>query len=54
MKSLFKTALVGLALSASLHAALLLAAEPAATWKNVPTQTLTADFVRSALKLLAR
>jgi pimeloyl-ACP methyl ester carboxylesterase len=42
MKSLFKTALMGLALSASLHAAPLLAAEPAATWKNVPTQTLTA------------
>lgn len=45
MKSLFKTALMGLALSASLHAAPLLAAEPATTWKNVPTQTLTADGV---------
>ncbi|MBE0588216.1 MAG: alpha/beta hydrolase [Hydrogenophaga sp.] len=45
MKSLFKTALMGLALSASLHASPLLAAEPAATWKNVPTQTISAGGV---------
>lgn len=45
MKSLFKTALMGLALSASLHASPLLAAEPAATWKTVPTQTISAGGV---------
>lgn len=45
MKSLFKTALMGLALSASLHASPLLAAEPAATWKTVPTQTISTGGV---------
>lgn len=54
MKSLFKTALMGLALSASLHAAPLLAAEPATTWKNVPTQTLTAGGVTYAYRELGQ
>jgi len=45
MKTLFKTAALGLALSASLQTSPLLAAEPVTTWKNVPTQTLTADDV---------
>ena len=47
MKHLFKTALMGLALSTSLSASTLLAATQSSevAWKNVPTQTITAGGV---------
>lgn len=70
MKHLFKTALLGLALSTTLQTSPLLAAEPAATganpgqlavgqpsevtWKNVPTQTITAGGVNFAYRELGR
>lgn len=54
MKKLLRTALLGLALSTSLHTAPLLAAEPASTWKTVPTQTLTAGDVSYAYRELGQ
>ena len=70
MKHLLKTAVLGLALSTSLQTSTLLAAEPVATgvvpkqlsvepkaevtWKNVPTQTITAGGVNFAYRELGR
>lgn len=70
MKNLLKTTLLGLALSTSVQTSTLLAAEPAAsaatpakmaagqktevTWKNVPTQTLTAGDVSFAYRELGQ
>lgn len=54
MKNLLRTALLGLALSTSLHTSPLLAAEPAAGWKIVPTQTLTTDGVSYAYRELGQ
>jgi pimeloyl-ACP methyl ester carboxylesterase len=56
MKHLFKTALMGLALTTSLSASTLLAATQSSevTWKNVPTQTLTAGGVNFAYRELGR
>lgn len=70
MKNLIKTTLLGLALSTSVQTSTLLAAEPAATastaapmaaqpasdltWKNVPTQTLTAGDVSFAYRELGQ
>ncbi|MFZ2739209.1 MAG: alpha/beta hydrolase [Burkholderiaceae bacterium] len=68
MKNLLKTTLLGLALSSTLQTSTVLAAEPALaetasvslaaeqrtalTWKNVPTQTLTANGVTFAYREL--
>ena len=70
MKNLIKTSLLGLALSTSVQTSTLLAAEPAATpaaptqvaggqktevtWKNVPTQTITAGGVTFAYRELGK
>lgn len=54
MKHLFRTAMLGLALSTPLHTSTLLAAEPAATWKTVPTQTITAGGVSFAYRELGQ
>lgn len=56
MKHLFKTALMGLALSTSLFASTLLAATQSSevVWKNVPTQTLTAGCVSCAYRELGQ
>jgi pimeloyl-ACP methyl ester carboxylesterase len=70
MKHLLKTTLLGLALSTSLQTSALLAAEPVATasnptpqsigqkpevtWKNVPTQTITAGGVDFAYRELGQ
>jgi pimeloyl-ACP methyl ester carboxylesterase len=70
MKNLLKTTLFGLAISTTLQTSTLLAAEPAATaatpvqvavgqkvgvtWKNVPTQTLTAGDVTFAYRELGK
>ena len=70
MKNLLKTTLFGLAFSTTLQTSTLLAAEPAATaatpvqvaagqkvgvtWKNVPTQTLTAGDVTFAYRELGK
>lgn len=56
MKHLFKTALMGLALSTSLSASTLLAATQSSevVWKNVPTQTLTAGGVSFAYRELGQ
>lgn len=56
MKHLFKTALMGLALSTSLSASTLLAATQSSevAWKNVPTQTLTAGGVNFAYRELGQ
>jgi hypothetical protein len=70
MKHLLKTAMLGLALSTTLHAPTLLAAEPVAsaanhgqlaagpkaelTWKNVPTQTIEAGGVNFAYRELGQ
>ena len=70
MKHLLKTAILGLALSTTLQAPTLRAAEPVATvanqgqlaagpksevtWKNVPTQTLTAGDVSFAYRELGQ
>lgn len=54
MKHLFRTAMLGLALSTPLHTSTLLAAEPAANWKTVPTQTITAGGVSFAYRELGQ
>lgn len=70
MKNLLKTTLLGLALSTTLQTSTLLAAEPAATaatpvqvaagqkvgvtWKNVPTQSITAGDVTFAYRELGK
>ena len=70
MRHLLKTALLGLALSTTLHTSTLLAAEPGATgadpsersvaqksevaWKNVPTRTITAGGVNFAYRELGK
>lgn len=70
MKHLLKTSVLGLALSATLHTSTVAAAEPVATgadhkrqsigqksetsWKNVPTQTITAGDVNFAYRELGK
>ena len=56
MKHLFKTAMMSLALSTSLSASTLLAATQSSevTWKNVPTQTITAGGVNFAYRELGQ
>ena len=70
MKPMIRTALLGLTLSTTFQASTLLAAEPAATatnqvqmaaepkaeatWKNVPTQTISAGGVNFAYRELGK